>query len=146
MSTRSIDDIYNKALKLLEPRQHSVYELERKLLLRGYNQDLVSQVIAKLQDQDYLNDQRFAQTFLDSLIRYKTFGYYGLKAKLLSRGIASNQTEVLLKEHLPFERERETALKVLDKSSGQPKLKIAQKLSRKGFRNDVIQSVLQDFC
>ncbi|MBI4049810.1 MAG: RecX family transcriptional regulator [Candidatus Doudnabacteria bacterium] len=142
MSNRSIEKIYNKALKLLERRLHTRLELERKLLLRGYEGLLVAEVIERLTELDYLNDQRFAEIFLDNLIKYKTFGFYGLKAKLLQRGIASNEAEQLLKDKLPFEKETEIAQRVLDKKREKNPVKLAQALSRKGFRTQVIKQIL----
>ena len=148
--------IYEKALSLLKIRPHHSQELARKLALRGFDQEAIFEVLVQLTDEGMLNDEQYAQAYLESLIGYsagggsasggKTFGFYGLKAKLMQRGIEGNEAEALLKENLPFEKERELALRILDKSSGLPKAKLAQRLSAKGFKSDVIRSVLQDFC
>ncbi len=138
--------LYEKAIKLLNLRPHHSEELKRKLLQRGFNSEDIVEVITKLEEENLINNAQFAQMYLDELIRNKVFGFYGFKAKLMLRGIASNEADRLLNEKLPFELELEIARKVLDKSANLPKQKIAQRLSSKGFRNDVIRTILQDFC
>jgi len=138
--------IYDKAISLIKIRPHFSVELARKLSLRGFKSEDIKNVINQLRDQGMLNDDQFAQMYLDELIRNKTFGFYGLKAKMMQRGIEGSEAERLLKEKLSYELERELALKILDKSANLPKQKIAQRLSSKGFRSDTIRSVLQDFC
>ncbi len=137
---------YEKALKLLQIRPHHSSELTRKLLMKGFDSADIEDVIRKLQEEKLIDNDQFAQLYLDELIRNKTLGFYGYKAKLMQRGLASNEAEVLLKDNLSFETELEIAKKVLNKLSNLPKQKIAQRLSSKGFRNDVIRTILQDFC
>lgn len=137
---------YEKSLKLLKIRPHHSSELTKKLLMRGYDKEEIDLVISKLQEENLIDNDLFVQAYLDELLRNKTYGFYGLKSKLLQRGIASNEADTALRESLTFEKELEIAKKVLNKSGNLPKQKIAQRLSSKGFRNDVIRTILQDFC
>jgi regulatory protein len=138
--------IYEKAIKLLKIRPHHSSELSRKLLQRGFATDEIEEVIRKLQEENLIDNDQFAQMYLDELLRNKTFGFYGYKSKLMQRGIASNEAEKILKENLSFETELEIARKFLNKSSDLPKQKIVQRLSARGFRSDVIKTIVQDFC
>ena len=133
---------YEKAQKLLKIRPHHSVEIQRKLTLRGFDRNITSQVISQLTEEGLLDDARFAQLYLDSLTRHKTFGFYGLKAKLMQRGIAGQEAESLLKQNLSLEAEKEIALRCLEKSREPDKLKRMQKLSRKGFRGEVIREVI----
>lgn len=142
MSNGSIEKIYNKAIKLLEGRFHSVSELKRKLEIKGYNKQDVAEVLEKLKNHDYLNDERFAEVFLDNLIKYKTFGFYGLKAKLLTRGISKDIIDDLL-SNLSLEQEVAIAQKLIQKKREKDRVKLARSLSAKGFRTEVIQKVLE---
>jgi len=149
--------IYEKAIKLIKIRPHHSEELVRKLLMRHFDRELVVEVIQKLQEEKLLDNQQFAQMYLDELIRNKTFGFYGLKAKLMTRGIASNEAEKLLKENLSIEKETELAQRVVaaserraspildgrEREKNIDKLKLSQKLSRKGFRSEVIREVVK---
>lgn len=142
-------DIYqkalNRALKLLKIRLHTTFELARKLKIRGFKPEIVERVIEELSQQGLVNDQSFAQVYLDNLMRYKTFGFYGLKAKLMQRGIDVKVADGLLNENLSLEQEAKIAERWLEKRRETDKVKLAQSLSRKGFRTEVIRSVLRDF-
>lgn len=135
------EEIYNKALKFLEARLHTRYELERKLRIRGYDKALVNTVLTRLSELDYLNDERFAQLFLDNLIKYKTFGFYGIKAKLMARGVDKELMEKLL-ANFSLEDEKQLALKLLEKKREKDPAKLARSLAAKGFRSQVIKQIL----
>lgn len=136
-------NIEEKAHSLLKIRLHHSKELEKKLLMRGFDRKETTALIDQLKTEGLLNDEQFAQLYLDSLIRNKTFGFYGLKAKLMQRGIAGNNAEALLKANLSLEQEKEIALRVVERNKNVEKIKLAQKLSRKGFRSEVIAQVLK---
>lgn len=137
---------YDKALRLLKIRPHHSEELSRKLLLRGFKRDKIDEVISKLQEENLLDNDAFAQQYLDSLMRFKTLGFFGMKAKLMQRGIPSQEAENLLSANFPPSVEAELGKRVLGKSAKLPKAKIAQRLAAKGFRSEVIRALLKDFC
>jgi regulatory protein len=141
MSSRM--NAYDKAVSLLKIRSHYSGELAKKLILRGFEQAEVSEVINRLLAAGMLNDAEFVQVFLANLIRLKTFGFYGLKAKLMQRGIPSPEAEQLLKEKLSIETEKQIAQRVIDRAGKVDKIKLMQKLSRKGFRSEIINSFLR---
>src|SRR3989344_2663803 len=109
---------YEKAVGLLKIRPHYSGELAKKLTLRCFKRQEVDEVINRLHDSGMLNDAQFAEAFLANLIRFKTFGFYGLKVKLMQRGMASQDAEVLLKENLSLEQEQEIAERLLEKLQG----------------------------
>lgn len=135
---------YDKAVSLIKIRPHFSGEIIRKLTLRNFNADISLQVTQELVRQGLINDEEFAQTFLDNLIRFRTFGFYGLKAKLMRRGLASSEAEALLRENLSVEAEAEIARRVIEKEKQPDKARLMQKLSRKGFRSEVIGRVIRD--
>jgi regulatory protein len=139
---------YEKAVQLLKIRPHHANELAKKLLIRGFNREDVDAVILKLAELKLIDNDLFAQNYLEELLRYKSFGYYGVKAKLMSRGIASNEADNLLKENLTIEKELEIAEKVVMREGRnvkrEDKIKLAQKLQRKGFRSEVIRLVISN--
>lgn len=136
-------NIEEKAHSLLKIRPHHSRELEKKLLMRGFNREETTALIDQFKSDGLLNDEQFAQAYLDSLTRFKTFGFYGLKAKLMQRGIAGNEAEALLKANLSLEQEQEIAMRVVEKFQEQDKIKLAQKLSRKGFRSEIIREIIK---
>lgn len=135
--------VWDQAVKLLSLRLHTKSELSRKLMTKKFDRVVIEQVLARLAELRLLNDEQFAEIYLENLIRFKTFGYYGLRAKLLGRGIDDTIIQKLLAEQLSFEVETKIAQKVVSKSHKE-KDKLQQSLSRKGFRSQVIASVLQN--
>lgn len=132
----------DKALNFLNTRAHSSFELKRKLLQRRYSESLIDELVKELNQIGLLNDESFAESYLDSLIRYKSFGFYGLKAKLKQRGIEQALIERLLKEKLDEQQEFLLAQKALERMKEKDPIKLAQALSRKGFRTQVIKRAL----
>ncbi|HEX9502771.1 MAG TPA: regulatory protein RecX [Patescibacteria group bacterium] len=139
-----MEKAYEKAIKLLKIRPHHSAELTKKLLMRGFDRDVVAAVIQKLAHEKLFDNENFAQMYLDELLRNKTFGFYMLKAKLMQRGIASNEAEILLKENLSVEDELQIAMRVVEREKETDKLKLAQKLQRKGFRSEIISKIISN--
>lgn len=139
------EKIYEKAVKFLAIRLHTTGELHRKLKERGFKDRDIAPVLRKLEDQKFLDDERFAQIFVDNLKHYKDFGYYGIKAKLLQRQIPSDMIEKALDEFFSLEDELAVArrfigkLKKLGRKTWE---QLARSLQSKGFRADVIRKVL----
>ncbi|HYE22317.1 MAG TPA: regulatory protein RecX, partial [Verrucomicrobiae bacterium] len=106
----------------------------------GFAADVITETLEKLKEERFLNDDSVAEAYVDSLIRYKTFGYYGIMAKLKQKGINFDLAEKIVSDKLSTEEEEKIAKKLMDKnkSSG---LKAAESLKRKGFRSQVIARV-----
>lgn len=129
---------YEKALKFLKIRPHHSAELERKLLMRKYSREQIKEALDRLAGERLLDNGQFLENFLDNLIRYKNFGFYMLKAKLMQRGASSGEAESMLKEKLPLEAEVEICKRVVERYKDLERIKLAQKLSSRGFRTEVI--------
>ena len=133
---------YDKAIALLKLRPHYSVELARKLSLRHFKREEIQEVIRKLTEQGLLNDEQYAQAYLDELIRRKPYGFYMLLKKMLSRGIGKAEAQQLLAERFELAAEEANARRVLDRERGGDKMKLAQKLSRQGFRSEAIRRVI----
>ena len=134
-------NIKEKAINFIKIRPHGSEELVRKLVLRGFNRDESLEVTRQLREQGLINDEKYLEDYLDELIRHKTFGFYGLSAKLMQRGIPKPAVEKALKDKLTVELETEIAQRVLGRKDWE-KDKLAQTLSRKGFRSEVITKII----
>lgn len=138
--------VYEKAVKLLTVRMHTVGEMHQKLKAKGFKDSDIRPVLRRLEEQKFLDDLKFAEIFVDNLKRYKDFGYYGIKAKLLQRKIPSDMAEQALQEFLTGEDEFSIAnrvvgkLKRLDRKSWE---EVARSLKAKGFRGEILGRVLR---
>src|SRR5690348_13661905 len=133
---------YDKALVFLKIRPHHSGELAQKLALRKYEREEIDQVIRELRAEGLLNDAQYAESYAQELIRNKSYGYYMLMAKLQQRGIPKLEAENLLAANFSPEKELEIARRVAGRERGTDKIKLAQKLSRRGFRSQIISQII----
>jgi regulatory protein len=75
------------ALELLARREHSRREITRKLLERGFPDDVIARVLDELARKGSLADARFTDSFVRSRIA-KGQGPQRIRAELKRRGIA----------------------------------------------------------
>ncbi|MDP2703811.1 MAG: RecX family transcriptional regulator [bacterium] len=131
--------IYEKAIQLLSIRLHTTGELQQKLAKRGFASNEIIPILKRLEELKFLDDERFAQIFVDNLKRYKDFGYYGIKAKLLKARIPSNIAERALSEFFTAEDEIVVAKRLVSKLKRQGRedwKKLTASLANRGFRAD----------
>ncbi len=148
---------YGYAIYLLSLKLRTAGEIKEKLRVKGYELLIADEIILRLKENRYLDDESYAQVYLDNLKKYKTFGYYGIKKKLMEKLLPSNIIEKVLNESLNEEEELKIAKRFLQKhelgsmsrkagsASGgtyEEKQKLAQKLKARGFRMGVISKLL----
>lgn len=80
-------DVRAKALDLLARREHSRHELKAKLNQRGFDADLVDEILDELVARDWLSDQRYAEAYV-RMRSDKGYGPLRIRNELSERGIA----------------------------------------------------------
>jgi len=132
------------ALKFLSYRARSEKELRDKLISKEFDPVTIDRVIEFLKRYDYVNDEKFAKSYVRERIRLKFEGrkklIYDLKQKGIKQEIIDhvlNNTDINEIDH---------ALKLLEKKVPdktelglKEKQRIYQFLLRKGFSYDIIQ-------
>src|SRR4051812_21850456 len=91
-------DAYNQAVVYLSAKMYTVGELSQKLTKKGFTQAAIVAAMRRLESLDFVNDQRYAEIFVENLKRYKTFGYYGIKQKLLVKKVPTDILQAALEE------------------------------------------------
>lgn len=137
---------YDMAVRYLAMRMHTVGELTEKLKKKRVASDVLIQVLRRLEELDFLNDRRFAEIYVENLKRYKSFGYYGIKNKLISKKIPTDIVGDTLEEFFTLEEEVAVAGKLVEKLARQDRTsyqQLARSLASKGFRTEVISEVLR---
>ncbi|MCZ0953803.1 MAG: regulatory protein RecX [Rhodospirillaceae bacterium] len=86
-----------QALDLLARREHSRLELRRKLLARSHAEDLVDEVLDRLQQERLLDEARFAEQFVRSRTG-RGQGPAKIRAQLLQRGVGELLIDTALAE------------------------------------------------
>lgn len=92
------DGLWAYALKVLGGRAHSTGELKEKLRRRASRLGDVEDILARLKDHGYLNDQRFAENFAASRLANDKFGRTRVIQDLRQRRVAPALAERTARE------------------------------------------------
>lgn len=140
-------DCYNKALSLLGRRAHFRRQLEEKLRVRRYDDDVIRMTLDRLAEDAYLDDARVAREFVTSRLRRGPIGRRRMRIELEKRGAAQEAVEETLRELFSEEDDltatREAAARWLE--SGRRDLTaLARHLDRLGFATSSILRVVDE--
>lgn len=120
------------SLKLLSATSKSCAELTKRLLEKGYPQELVDDVLNKLQQQGLINDRKLADAISLKFQDAKPSGKRKIALELKKRGISTQTAEQILTELSP-EEELERAVLVGSKKAEQLKRLNKKDLQKKTF-------------
>ena len=147
MSDDIFNAIYNKSLDLLSRREHSSKEIREKLLLRFDDKVIINSVITKLEENNLINDTRFAEAYVSSRKR-KGFGPKKITFELLSKGVSESVANRMIDEEGGWKRAAKLAFtkKFKNGLSSDVKNSLKQKsfLKNRGFGFKEIESVFGD--
>ncbi len=104
--------IKQRAFRYMGRRLHSASELRTKLRQKGYEIEMIDQVISELKDKNYLDDSEFASVFVEEKFRSKMWSERKLKAELIKRGVKSSVVSEILSKKYSEEDDYENALTV----------------------------------
>ena len=151
----------NKALDLLSLRDYSRRELSDKLVTKAWEKkeqkdmDLgslkqqASDICDRLEELGLLNEERFARSYVDELIRRKHLSRSGLKTALIQKGVQRDIIETVLEEVDvdPVEQIREllaTKFRNRDLSDEKQKTRTVNALLRLGSHYNEIHAAMGD--
>ena len=92
--------LFAKGVYLLGMREHSTQEMLAKLNAKSESTDVVLAVIDELHENDYLSDERFAQSYVRSRTN-RGFGPVKIKTELKSKGISNRLVDDYLDSNSP---------------------------------------------
>jgi regulatory protein len=139
--------VFQRAAKLLAARQRSVAELRERLLTgRGATQTNVEEVIARLREYGYLDDEKFAQSYASLRLRERPIGRRRLERDLLIKKVDKQTAGTALDEIFAATPEEELIDRAIAKRvrlRGQPKSredakKLFDHLLRQGFGFELV--------
>ena len=152
----------NKALDLLSLRDYSRRELSDKLVTKAWEKkeqkdmDLgslkqqASDICDRLEELGLLNEERFARSYVDELIRRKHLSRSGLRTALIQKGVQRDIIETVLEEVDvdPVEQIREllaTKFKNRDLTDEKQKTRTVNALLRLGYRYNEIHAAMGEW-
>jgi regulatory protein len=134
------------AMDMLSRREHSVEELRRKLTAKGFDDDVVTNVVDDLEARNLVSDERFVETFVRSRIN-RGQGPVRIAQDLQERGV----DDLLIEQSIHYDNDywSESIDRVRAKKFGAPKklsrqewAKQARFLQQRGFTTEQIREAL----
>jgi len=144
----------NAAVRILTHRDHSKYELKRKLQQRGFASEVVDAVIQECERFNYIDDKRTARVYISQLKR-KRFGKRHIRMSLKKKRLYSAAIEDILLENYAKIEERKNADQLLEKKKKtfnreedlkKRRDKIYRFLYSRGFNKDIIVDLLRNLA
>jgi regulatory protein len=144
-------ELYACALRALMRRAHSVHEMRECLERRAELKDHVARVIARLREQNYLDDARYALDYARTHAQSRRQGRFRIARELRARGVPDRHIEAALAA--VFTETDESALvrarlkrhlSRIHGALGQRQIAgVYRSLLRAGFSSDVIRAELR---
>ena len=146
MTSEAFTVIYNKALDLVSRREHSQYELIQKLNKRfPETMPIIEEVVKKLAVNNILNDERFAEMYLNSRAR-KGFGPKKIEMELNFKKVDSSFIAIAIAEYESWTENAQNELlkkfKGIKPTDYNSKMKQKQFLFNRGFSTQIIEQIL----
>ncbi len=143
--------IKQRAFRYLGRRQHSTSELRIKLKQKGYETELINQVLDDLKNKNYLDDTKFAEMYVEEKMKLKLWSEQKLRSELIKRGIKSEIISDVLRNLIPDEDKLNNAMIIASKKYDALKNRNVEKdvikrklitfLNSRGYNYDVIKEV-----
>jgi regulatory protein len=138
------------AIRYLVYRDRSRSEIVQYLKEKGFSGNSTDETIAFLEDNDYINDPRFAMQFGRSRIKNKKVGKLRLERELRDKGLKTSIIDLTLGSLYEEHNERELAMacakKKFDSFSSsdieKQRGRLARFLDRKGFHTSLVYQVV----
>ena len=147
MTKTPYEKTFERALNLLSYKPRSLAEMRARLMEKDWaEEEIVGQVLARLEELGYLNDEEFAANFANSRLAAKPIGRSRLRRDLLRKKLPSETVENALDEAYEQESEEELINRAIGKRlrlKGAPTdreeaKKLFDYLIRRGFSYDLV--------
>lgn len=137
---------YQKAASFCGYQERCTSEVKEKLRNIGLSADDMRSVIAKLEDEGYLNEERFAKAFCSGKFRFKKWGRIKIRYEMFQKGISEDIIEKGLAS-IDDDDYRATLRDLADKKREQmespaDRRVLFQYLSSKGYESSEINAVV----
>ena len=145
----SSSEVLSKLMSYCAYQERCTSEVNKKLDEYVLTQNQKEKILDYLIDENYLNEQRFTETFAGGKFRVKKWGKYKIKQELFNKRVPSSYVDIALKQISEkdyintckelFIKKRKEFGKIL---SLEDKAKIKRFLTQKGYEFEVIDEVM----
>ena len=125
------------ALAYLGRFARTEFQIKRYLQRKGFSASEVSDAIDYLREHQFLNDDAYAQSYIESRIR-KLDGPLKIKQLLIQKGIEAPTAQKLLQDLYPVEVQIENAARLADKKRSRTRDQLKRFVASRGYSPYVI--------
>ncbi len=142
----SKSEINTYALRYLERREHTRFELKTKLSRKGFEEHDILKALTDLERRGLLSQERYIEDYIESRIR-KGYGPNRIKMELVGKRLSAEEIEVgmqatdtdwLENAHCCYAKKYREPIQ-----DNQDKAKRMQYLYRQGYPQEIIREVLE---
>ncbi len=137
---------YYQALHMIQIKARTKKEVEEELLKKGYQKENITFSLLKLSSQNYLDDKRYANSYVNNQIRTTSWGPLKIQNALLKKGVFKEDMEEALSlftKEIEEEKIRKIVKRMIhgnrSKSVIALKQKIKQHLLQEGYDSILVQ-------
>src|SRR3989344_3242399 len=143
--TAQLDKLYDRALSYIALRQRSRWELEQYFKRKKSPTPLIELILNKLSVNGYLDDQKFAQAWVNNRHLLKPISHRQLIQELRQKHVPSEIIDQVLAQDETDETEvlKELVAKKRRQTRYRDDLKLMQYLSRQGYNYGDIKEAIQ---
>lgn len=142
---------YNMAIRYLSYRMRTKKEMVDYLVKKEMDEEVIQQVLTKLESEGLLDDGAFADAFVRTRINTSTKGPQLIKRELLQKGVSEEEANTAL-EMYTYEKQLDKLIRLVIKTFKPTSKKSYQEQIRsmkvsflqKGFGADVIQEAITE--
>lgn len=140
---------FQKALQFIQHRPRSVEETHRRLMQKGFSEDVVSSTLNKLQDKGYLDDFDFARLWIENRNAFRPRSSRLLSYELRQKGVADETIERALEQFSgdEYELAYQAGIKKAKKCQNDTKFDFRKKvggfLGRRGFQYGIVKPTVE---
>jgi regulatory protein len=147
LESEAQEALYQKALHFLSFRPRSSQEVRRNLLEREADPELVEQTLLRLQAAGLVNDQDFAQAWVENRNTFRPRGRTALRQELRQKGLDEQVVQEVLdnnvdEEALALQAARRQARRYAGLDRDEFRRKLGGFLARRGFSYSTLVPVV----
>ncbi len=144
----TLEKAKQSALNFLSYRPRSIAEVRQNLSKKAYTEAVIEHVIGRLQEVELLNDETFAQYWVEQREAFKPRSAIALRSELYKKGVTNDIIEEALSDLDETAAARKAAQKKvsrwqhLDREQFQKKL--GGFLQRRGFHYGIVRQIIDE--
>lgn len=147
-SENEVEQAYQRALNFISYRPRSTMEVARKLRKHKISEELIEDVIDRLQEKKILDDANFARLWVENRNDFRPRGRYALRSELRQKGLSEAHIEQALQdldeEQLARLAAERKVRHLINSEWNDFRSKLSAYLSRRGFEYALIAEICKE--